>query len=226
MKKLVLFILMIVITTVSYGQRPTVEHRGNKQSTTAVRTKDRTSTQRNYNPVERRKPNKQVQHRDDRDNGSKPIKQSDKRDNKHHSNKPHHEKHPHHKPHHKPHISQLMYHPHFHTHVRMYYYLHNHFLYSNLYWYDIDCHRIKILSRETDGYYVYSLIRDKTECQSYLIISDTFDKVYAKVPVKRKYKKLMLIDNFVYLLTNSNDFIIYRLDLDNNQLLFFQEIID
>lgn len=93
-------------------------------------------------------------------------------------------------------------------------------------WYDIDFHRIKILSRETDGYYVYSLIRDKSECQSYLIISDIFDKVYAKIPVKRKYKRLMVIDNFVYLLTNSNDFIGYQFDLDNNQLLFFQEIID
>ena len=222
MKKIILFIIVIIITTISYGQRPTVEHRGNKQPTTAVRTKDRTPTQRNYKPVERRKPNKQVQHRDDRDNRSKPIKH----DNKHHPNKTHHEKHPHHEPSHQQHISHSIYHPHRHTHIRMHYYLHNHFLYSNLYWYNIDCHRIKILSRETDGYYVYSLIRDKTECQSYLIISDTLDKVYAKIPVKRKYKKLMLIDDFVYLLTNSNDFIVYRLDLDNNQLLFFQEIID
>ena len=217
MKKIILFIIVIIITTISYGQRPTVEHRGNKQPSTAVRTKDRTTTQRNYKTVERRKPNKQVQHRDDKDNRSKPIKRG---------NKPHHEKHPHHKPHHQQHISHSIYHPHRHTHIRMHYYLHNHFLYSNLYWYNIDCHRIKILSRETDGYYVYSLIRDKTECQSYLIISDTLDKVYAKIPVKRKYKKLMLIDDFIYLLTNSNDFIVYRLDLDNNQLLFFQEIID
>lgn len=212
MKKIFLFIIVIIITTISYGQRPTVEQRGTTKSTITVRTKDRTSTQRNYKPVERRKPNKQVQHKDGRDNRSKPIK----RDNKHHPNKPHHQQH----------ISQPIYHPHFHTQVRMYYYFHNHFLYSNLHWYDIDFHRIKILSRETDGYYVYSLIRDKTECQSYLIISDTFDKVYAKIPVKRKYKRLMVIDNFVYLLTNSNDFIIYRLDLDNNQLLLFQEIID
>lgn len=222
MKKIILFIIVIIITTISYGQRPTVEQRGTTKSTTAVRTKDRTSTQRNYKPVERRKPNKQVQHKDGRDNRSKPIKPSNKRNNKHHLNKPHHEKHPHH----QQHISHPIYHPHRHTHVRMHYYFHNHFLYSNLYWYDIDFHRIKILSRETDGYYVYSLIRDKSECQSYLIISDIFDKVYAKIPVKRKYKRLMVIDNFVYLLTNSNDFIGYQFDLDNNQLLFFQEIID
>ncbi len=56
----------------------------------------------------------------------------------------------------------------------------------------------------TDEFYIYTLVRDTWESQTYFQISDCNDHVLVKVPVSRRYKTIMVDQEGAWVLKNSN----------------------
>jgi len=172
------------------------------------------------------------------------VNESPRPEVRHPMTETHHGNHPHHpngygRPHHHPaphgmHPMPPMHHPVHHRHVHM----HHHVCYDwapyRLYWYgywnyvrmypynDVVVYvrnsypSTHVVAVTTDEDYVYTIYRDELLNETYFTITDKTDNVVVKTVINKKYCRIMLDENGIWLLRKNNRKPIYFIFQDGN----------